>query len=261
MKVVRYAALMLVASALPALAQIHYAPTVQHYRLHSVVNRSQQVQGQKTDFQITNDQLVTVTIQNGVKDTLRFAVSLDSTNMTSTLPVQLPDVASLQGTKVSGAMLSSGKVVSFKSESKKDDGLDRKSVIESMAHFLLALPAGATSGSHWTDTATSNVVHEKNDLRTRTITTSTIVVDTTFAGQKAWRVRRQTALQLSGTQTQQNDQLTVSGDGSGDGMYYIGVNGIYLGSTASQKMNMTVKSQGGSVPVVQTATSTVEIAH
>jgi hypothetical protein len=44
-------------------------------------------------------------------------------------------------------------------------------------------------------------------------------------------------------------------------MYYISSHGVYLGSTASQKMNMTVKSAGTVIPVVQTVTSTVEIAH
>jgi hypothetical protein len=268
MNVVRLTGLLLAAGTLPALGQIHYAPTVQHYRLHSTVQRSQEQNGQKTDGLITNDQQVTVTIQGpggkstvSDKDTLHFAVTLDSTNMSSTLAVQLPDVSVMQGTKVSGDMLPTGKVLSFKSDTKAADGVDRESIVSSMAHFLLALPTAATVGTKWTDTASTNVSNEGNTLQTQTITSSAVIGDTTYAGQKAWRVHRQSVLKISGSQAQANQKITMDGDGSGEGMYYIGSNGVYLGSTSSQKMNMTVKAAGTVIPVVQTATSTVQIAR
>jgi hypothetical protein len=268
MNVVRASALLLAASTLPALGQIHYAPTVQHYRLHSTVRRIQEQNGEKTDGTITNDQQVTVSLQapRGRKvvtesDTLHFAVSLDSTNMSSTLSVQLPDVSVMQGTTVTGDMLSTGKVLNFTSDTKVNDGVDRQSIVASMAHFLLPLPAAATTGTNWTDTASTNVSSDKNTLQTQTITTSTVVGDTTYGGQKAWRVHRQSVLKISGTQAQSNQQITMDGEGTGEGMYYIGSNGIYLGSTSSQKMNMTVKAAGTVIPVTQSATSTVELAR
>ena len=55
MNAVRFSALLLAAGTLPALGQIHYAPTTQHYRLHSTVRRVQEQNGQKTDGTITND--------------------------------------------------------------------------------------------------------------------------------------------------------------------------------------------------------------
>src|SRR3954470_220797 len=122
MIVVRHLVL-LVASTLPALGQIHYNPTVQRYRLHSTVERSQEQNGQKTSGVITNEQLVTVSLQAAGsksavtdKDTLPFAVTPDSVNMSSNLAVQPPDVQVMQGTKVSGAMLPSGKVLNFASD-------------------------------------------------------------------------------------------------------------------------------------------------
>ena len=42
MIIVRLSAMLLVASTLPALGQIHYTPSVQRYRLHSTVERSQE---------------------------------------------------------------------------------------------------------------------------------------------------------------------------------------------------------------------------
>ena len=264
----RLCALLLAATTLPALGQIHYAPGTQHYRLHSTVRRIQEQNGQKTDGTITNDQLVTVAIQAargkstvGDGDTLHFAVSLDSVNLSSNLAVQLPDISVMQGTKVTGDMLPSGKVLSFNSDTKAADGVDRESIVSSMAHFLLPLPDAAKLGTNWTDTANTNVSKDGNTIKTQTITTSSVLGDTTYAGQKAWRVRRQSVLTVSGTQTQSNQMITMDGDGTGEGMYYIGANGTYLGSTASQKMSMTVKAAGTVIPVTQTATSTVEIAR
>lgn len=268
MKVVRFPAMLLVASTLPALGQIHYTPSVQHYRLHSTVERAQEQNGQKTSGVITNEQQVTVTIQGpsakralSDKDTLQFAVTLDSVNMSSNLAVQLPNVQVMQGTKVSGAMLPSGKVLSFSSDTKATDGVDRESIVSSMAHFLLTLPATAGAGATWTDTATTSFSKDGSSLKTQTITMSQVIGDTTISGQAAWRVHRSSALVISGTQQQENQTITMDGTGTGEAMYYIGTNGIYLGSTSTQSMKETVKAAGTVIPVTQTATSTVSIVH
>jgi hypothetical protein len=266
MNVVRLSAMLVVAGTLPAIGQIHYEPTVQRYRLHSTVQRTQEMNGEKTTGLITNEQQVTMSIlAPGAKraltekDTLRFAVTLDSVNMSSNLSVQLPDISVMQGTKVSGIMLPSGKVLRFGSDTKATDGVDRESIVSSMAHFLLTLPATAAAGTNWVDTATTNVSKDGNSLNTQTITTSSVIGDTTVAGQKAWRVRRSSTLTISGSQLQENQKITMDGTGSGEAMYYIGTNGVYLGSTASQSMKETVKAAGTVIPVTQTATSTVTI--
>jgi hypothetical protein len=51
----------------------------------------------------------------------------------------------------------------------------------------------------------------------------------------------------------------MDGTGSGEAMYYIGTNGVYLGSTSTQTMKETVKAAGIVIPVTQTATSVVTI--
>jgi hypothetical protein len=257
---------MLVATALPALGQIHYTPSVQRYRLHSTVERSQEQNGKTISGVITNEQQVTVALKapnsKGTlsdKDTLHFAVTLDSVNMSSNLAVQLPNIQVMQGTQVSGAMLPSGKVLSFNSDTKSTDGVDRESIVSSMAHFLLTLPANAGAGTTWTDTSTQNFSKEETTMKTSTITVSQVIGDTTVAGVPAWRVHRTSTLLINGTQTQSNQQISMDGTGTGEAMYYIGTNGVYLGSTSTQTMKETVKSAGTVIPVTQTATSVVTI--
>ena len=86
-----------------------------------------------------------------------------------------------------------------------------------------------------------------------------MIGDTTIAGQLAWRVHRTSTLVISGTQSQKDQQITMDGTGTGEAMYYIGANGVYLGSTSTQSMKETVKAAGIVIPVTQTATSTVTI--
>jgi hypothetical protein len=92
------------------------------------------------------------------------------------------------------------------------------------------------------------------------ITTSKVVGDTTVRGQPAWQVQRSSVMSIRGTQNQGGQELQVEGDGTGTGTHYLGTNGVYLGSTAVQRMSMriTIPSTGQSVPVTQVVTSTVE---
>ena len=262
MIIVRLSAALLVASTLPALGQIHYSPSVQRYRLHTTVERTQEQNGQKTSGVITNEQQVTMSLQapgaKGTltdKDTLQFVVTLDSVNLSSNLAAQLPDV----GVKVSGVMLPSGKVLSFNSDTKPADGVDRADIVASMAHFLLTLPTTAGANTTWTDTTAQNLSKDGTTIKTSTITVSKVVGDTTVAGQPAWRVHRASTLVIAGTQAQSNQQISMDGTGTGEAMYYIGTNGVYLGSTSTQTMNETVKAAGIVIPVTQTAKSVVTI--
>jgi hypothetical protein len=68
-------------------------------------------------------------------------------------------------------------------------------------------------------------------------------------------------LTLKGTAVQGNEPISVQGDGTGQGMYYISDRGVFLAATADQKMNMTIDipSRGMKIPVMQTVRSTTEL--
>lgn len=247
------------ATALPAQGRIAYAPGARRYHLVSVVTRSQEVNGQKSDFKLTNEQRVSVNLAAHGKDTLDFAYTIDSSRIVSDPPVPLPDVGKMQGTKVSGTMSPLGKVYAITSSRPADDP-DAKALVEGMGRFLMTLPHGAKVGSTWTDTLRNVVNHDGNDLAMSTITTSKIVGDTTYAGEKAWRVQRTSVLSLEGTQNQNGQQLHVKGNGTGSSTYYLGAAGAYLGSDGEQHMQMTIDVPGrGAVPVAQSVMSKVEL--
>lgn len=247
-------------TALTAQKPITYAPGSARYHLISVITRSQEQGGQKAEFKITNEQQVTVQLSAHGQDTLDFAYTLDSSKVESNPPIQLPDVSKLVGTSVKGSMSAHGKVYELSSNAADSDA-NAKNLVEGMSKFLLPFPEDAAIGSAWTDTTVNSVSGEGSKLDMSAITTSRVVGDTTFQGQKAWRVERTSVLALQGTQSQAGQELKVEGNGTGNGTYYLGANGTYLGSSATQRMNMriTLPATGQTVPVTQAVTSTVEM--
>ncbi|HEX6534746.1 MAG TPA: hypothetical protein VF041_09110 [Gemmatimonadaceae bacterium] len=253
-------AMLAAAAELPAQSAIVYKPGARTYHLVSVITRTQEVDGQKSKYRITNEQQVSVNLSAHGKDTLDFSYTLDSSRLSSDPPVQLQDVSKMQGTKVTGAMSPRGEVFTITSNRPSDDA-SVKNLVEGMRRFLLTLPRDAKVGSQWTDTTRSAMRDNGNDLDMSTITTSTIVGDTTLGGERAWRVRRASVLALEGSQNRNGQRMEIHGNGTGDGTYYLSADGAYLGSTGSQQMHMMISmpGSGDTVPVDQAVTSKVEV--
>jgi hypothetical protein len=257
-----FALLSPLAATLAAQKPIVYAPGSARYHIISVVTRSQEMGGQKAEIKITNEQQLSVKLAEHGKDTLDFAYTVDSSDVVSEPPITLPDVSKLVGTSVTGLMSRHGKVYELTSNAADSDA-NAKNLVEGMRSFLLALPEDAAVGSSWTDTTINSISGQAGNLAMSTITTSTVVGDTTFHGHKAWRVQRSSILEIQGKQSQAGQELQVEGSGTGNGTHYLGVDGKYLGSSATQRMSMqiTIPSTGQTVPVTQAVTSKVEMVR
>lgn len=249
---------LLFATTLMAQKPIVYGPGSARYHIISVVTRSQDQGGR--EIKITNEQEVSVQLSAHGSDTLDFAYTIDSSKVTSDPPIQLPDISKLVGTRVEGSMSAHGEVYKITSNAADSDA-NAQSLVEGMRRFLIPLPKDAAVGSRWTDTTVNSVSGEAGKLDMSTITTSRIAGDTTFKGKKAWRVERNALLAIHGKQSQAGQELQVEGNGTGNGTYYLGADGTYLGSSATQSMNMriTLPATGQSVPITQAVTSRVEM--
>ncbi|HXE61768.1 MAG TPA: hypothetical protein VN607_13720, partial [Gemmatimonadaceae bacterium] len=194
------------------------------------------------------------------KDTLDFSYTMDSSEVSANPPIPLPDVSGMKGTQVRGAMSRSGKIYRSNSTADENDP-DMQTLVEGMRRFLVTLPPGASVGSKWVDTVRNSTERNGSHLDVKTITTSTILGDTTYEGQHAWRVHRAADLSIAGTQSALGQDLTVEGHGTGDGVYYISGDGVYIGSTATQTMllEVTQVATGKTIPVTQVVTSKVEL--
>src|SRR5262249_14251869 len=118
----------------------------------------------------------------------------------------------------------------------------------------------ATIGKAVTDTTSSRQTDGGSDLTERTVTTTTILGDTTYAGQRAWRIRRDTEVQVAGTLMQEGQALQESGGGTGTGTFYVTERGVYLGSKTQSATTTTLTLPAGTtIASALNATSSVPL--
>ena len=250
------------ATSVPAQALAGYSPGARRYHLIAVNTRSADQDGQHSEFKITNEQLLTVKIVARTKDTLDFSYTMDSSSIVMDPPQDIPDISGMKGTEVHGAMSPFGKVYSFASAVDTND-VDRQQLGAGMSKFLVALPPDAHVGSTWVDTTNKNTDNNGDRLDQRTITTSTILADTTYDGERAWRVRRRDDLSIAGTQSSLGSHHTLEGHGAGEAVYYISRSGVFLGSVGKQttQAKITEKETGKTASETIAGTSKIELVH
>ena len=246
-------------AALPAQA-IRYAPGEFRYGVVTVIKRSDARGDQKQDYTITANQALTLLLTPRGADSLRFRITLDAYTLGSDLPVQLPAVSQLQGTVVEGVITASGRMVRYSHRSPVTSGADVLALAENMSRFLVTVSPDAVTGATAVDTTSSRQSNAGGELLERTITTTKVDGDTTFAGQKAWRIRRDTDVTVSGTTMQSGQALHVEGGGTGTGTFFLSMKGVYLGAlTRSTTSTAITLPDGGAVVSSQEATSTIQL--
>lgn len=239
---------------------IAYTPGAHHYRVTATVTSIQETGGQTARIEIGTRNVVTVELTPYTADTLHFTITLDSSTIASKPAVPLPDFHRYFGLSVRGAMSPSGELFTVESSADTAGNPDVQRFVEGLSHFLVPLPRGAKVGSSWSDTTATPAGSGGQNVDSRTITTSRILGDTTYAGQPAWRIQQTTGTTLHGTVDQGGHRFPVNGKGTGTTTYYVSRTGVYLGSTMSQ--TMTIETADGSAPpMTQTGTSKTELVR
>ena len=243
-------------------ARLSYAPGTQHYRLTTVVHRSQSGGAGRAplEYDVTTKQLVTLALVPQSPDTMRLTLTVDSVSVTSTIDAPTPDLAKLRGAKLTGTISPQGRIYSFQPPAGDADP-QLAALYKAFQKFLWPFPARPLSvGSSWVDTTTDRVKKEVFDVTTTTITSSKLAADTTFVGQRAWKVEHSADVVQSGDGKEGENAIRLSGDGSITGVHYVSRQGVYLGSKSTQRseIRMTMKDSE-SAPISQTIESTVEL--
>jgi len=218
--------------------QFQYAPGTSQYRLTAVNKLTQEAQGQKVEQEVTSEQKLTVTLGRQARDTLSFAMTLDSAKVqTSAGPA--PDLSSLIGLKVTGALSPLGLV--YMTKPPEGPGAEIAAPLaDEMSRFLPRLRPALAVGTAWTDTTSGKVNQMGISLDRTVITTSKVVGDTTYQGERAWRIDRTTQATFAGTGTSQGQPLTMEGTSKGTDNLFVARNGIYLGGLSSNAATIKV---------------------
>ena len=253
---------LLVALAFPtaAIAQsFEYAPTKAQYRLTSTTKGAQEAMGQKQEFESSNSQLLSVTLAKQTKDTVALTVVLDSITAVGPMGMIPPGLDKLIGIKVSAKLSPFGSV--YSSEGPTDTTIANISQItEEMGRFLPRIRGKLSTGSTWTDTTSGKVKQNGLDIDRKVISKFTVVGDTTVAGEKSWKIARESNTSLTGSGAPQGQPMTMEGTSTGKGTLVVSQKGVFVGSQQEDQANIkiTLAANGMEIGVTTSANTKVE---
>jgi hypothetical protein len=246
-----------------------YSAGSQRYRVTTVVHNQRDQTGGRAPMQydVTTTQVVTVTLSPKSRDVLKLAIHVDSVDVQSEFDAQKPDVTFERGVTLEGTVSPSGRIIEFGSKAEEGKGTLATSNVaalyKSFRHLLLAFPATPVQvGSTWADTTHETIFHRSSfdSVVTETATTWKVAGDTTVAGQHAWRVERNSTIEMSGDGNEAGQAIHLDGDGSIKSVSFVNPAGIYLGARSSQTVRLvsSFKETGEGAPQTQSIKSTIE---
>jgi hypothetical protein len=254
-----YAVLSVALTAAPALQaqRFEYAPGTAQYRLTAVNKLTQEAQGQKMEQEVTSEQKLTITLGRQARDTLSFAMTLDSAKVQSSAG-PAPDLSAILGLRVSGALSPIGVVYMTRPPEGPASPMTGP-IADEMSRFLPRLRTSLAVGTTWTDTTSGKVNQMGISLDRTVVTTSKVVGDTTYNGERAWRIDRTTQATFAGSGTSEGQPLTMEGTAKGTDNLYIGRSGTYLGGllTNAATIKVTLVANGMEVGLTQNQNTTI----
>ena len=236
-----------------------YAAGTSQYRITSKTHGSQEAMGQKNEFDTSNNQLLTVTVARQARDTLGVTITIDSLTAVGPMGMAPPGIDKLVGVTIAAKMAPHGAV--YSSIGPKDDSIPQGSqVTDEMSRFLPRIRAKLAPGVTWSDTTTGKLSQGGIDVDRRTIARFTVVGDTSVAGQKAWKLARETSTNLSGSGTAQGQPMTMEGLSTGKATLVMSQGGVFLGGINEDQANIKIvlAANGMEIGVNTTANTTVE---
>jgi hypothetical protein len=244
----------------PAIAQsFEYAPTKAQYRLTSTTKGAQEAMGQKQEFESSNSQLLSVTLARQTRDTVALTVVLDSITAVGPMGMVPPGLDKLIGIKVSAKLSPFGAV--YASEGPADTTIaNLAQITEEMGRFLPRIRGKLAAGSTWTDTTSGKVKQNGLDIDRTVVSKFTVVGDTSVAGEKGWKIARESNTSLSGTGAPQGQPMTMEGKSNGKGTLVVSQKGVFVGSQQEDQANIkiTLAANGMEIGVTTTANTKVE---
>ncbi|HKO14865.1 MAG TPA: hypothetical protein VJU87_01445 [Gemmatimonadaceae bacterium] len=236
-----------------------YAPGTATYRMVVRSTGTSEATGVKRELGMNAQELVTLVVTPHSLDTLALTIRLDSASVSSPA-VGAIDPSPAIGMKVSAMLSPQGRIYS----KQLPDMSGREAfvpVANEMARFLPIVPAELHTGLVWSDTITEPVTQMGVEIKQTRITDYRVAGDTSFAGERAWRIDRVARVTLSGAGSAMGTPLTFDGTATGSGMLFISHAGRYLGAdlTDEVKSRVSIASLGREIVGSQTQVTQITL--
>lgn len=242
-------------------AKVWYVPGSAKYVVSTSTKTAQEVNGTKQEFEAAGTQNLSVMLGAGKKDSLDLQIVLDSMSIKTNAP-GAPDVAKLAGTKLTGFISPLGQVYTAKIVGPDGAEMTANQQVDGLRRFLPRLPASFKAGTTWNDSSNASMPAANGAQMNRSSHTKyTVLGDTTYAGEKAWRIGSETQAKISGKGSQMGSDFTIDGGSTSKAVTYVSAKGVYLGTegTESQELTVTVEAAGMLIPV--TSSTTIKVSR
>ncbi len=254
------AALLLAASiAAPCVSAqgVEYAAGTTRYRVTTSTKGTQSaLAGPSMTFEVQAMEQVTANLAKTARDTVKATVTLDTIALRSEGPV--PDLSALKGASFVSMISPTGHFYSTKGPEGLNPALIQ--LVDGLGKFFPSYRANIARGYSWSDTV-SGTVTQQGLLQDRTTISRYVVSgDTTIGSQKAWKVDRMMSMKATGSGTMQGTPVKMESDGTSNGVFFLSPNGIYLGSSSTDQINVKITLVGANmdVSIKSTVTTNVE---
>ena len=242
----------------PVNRPFEYAASTGQYRITTKTKGSQEAMGQKTDFESTNSQLLSVTVTRPSKDTATVTIVIDS--VTAVGPMAAPGFERLRGAKVTAVTSPTG-IVYTTSGPAEGTVPNASQVTDDLGRFLPRIRQNVLSaGASWMDTTSGKVKQAGVDVERKTIAKYTVLGDTVVGATKTWKIARETSSSLTGSGAMQGQPITLQGTSTGHGTILVNPNGVFAGSESADQANVKIvlTANGVEIGVTTTANTKVE---
>lgn len=243
----------------PAPQRLRLGPSALRYMAHQSLHAEQELQGQ-TQVIVRGTRLFLTATVVGPADSLgyRLTFTIDSIALDSgtTVPSTV-DLSAARGLVFDGRLTPSG-VSTLTLVTDSTRAAPFVQLLGLLQTFYPHLPtAGLILGAEWTDTTTADdrVVI---DVKRRSINHSRAATWEERAGIRALRLDVTSTYSVSGSGSQLNQPVEVTGSGTGTAHYFIAVDGRYLGGEGTDSSTITVRFpyQSAVIPATRILRST-----
>jgi hypothetical protein len=241
---------------------IRLGPSALRYVVHQQIHVEQQFQGQTQVIDRGFRLFLAATIA-GPADSAGYPLSftLDSivADSGSVIPPTV-NLASARGLRYSGRLTPAGE---FRQTATSDSALAQTftQIVGGFRNFYPRLPRGGLAlGAEWTDTVSTSD-RAGVDVTIKSVGHSRAAVWEQRNGTRCLRLEVSSAYTVVGAGEQGGQPLEISGTGTRTGVYFLAVDGRYLGGEVSDTSAIVVglPVQGMTVPVRQVSHATIAV--
>ena len=230
---------------LPALGD---APSTVKYRIDQSLTQELDATaagGAKQRIAFSTTSFVTVTLSDSAGGKA-LRVVVDSVRGDSATPIPVAVLDSARGVEFRGFLEKSGKPTGLKPSSNASAASQIQGLL---SDFFPWTRAGLKVGDSWADTTAKTTGAGSDSVTVRRVSAYKAAAREIKESRKAVRVTENFTSSVAGTQPTPNGPARIEGTGNGNGFYFVGPDGRYLGGSWQQQSDLKISGSFAPQPL------------